>query len=265
MMNNYFTAIYNTDSPVLIHIPHSSLYIPEDMRDDYLIDEAQLEEEKRVMADMYTDELFGGLFERFGGLRLDVSRVFLDVERFKDDNLEPMAARGMGFAYSKTSMLEDLRELKYKEKIAKIYDAYHKTLNELVDAKLEAYGKCLIVDCHSFPSVPRPYQIEKEYDGVDVCVGFDAFHKDEEVTACIKKSFEDAGYNVAENFPYSGSMVSNKHYAKEKNVKSVMIELNRKIYMDDLKTFEKRETFDKVKAIVEGLRECMHQYKNPNR
>ncbi len=252
-MNNYFTLNCNTTSPILAHIPHASLHIPEDMRDDYLLNEKELEEEVRVMADMYTDNLFGGLFERCGGLRLDVSRVFLDVERFKDDELEPMAKQGMGFAYSKTSMLRDLRSLKYKEKIAKIYDAYHEALNDLVDAKLAAHGHCLILDCHSFPSVPRPYQVEKEYDHVDVCIGFDTFHKEEKTVVKIRQAFEDVGLHVEENFPYRGSMVSNRHYGKENNVKSVMIELNRRIYMDDVETFHKSGSYDDVKAIIEKL------------
>ena len=252
-MKRYFTHIENNDTPILIHIPHASLHIPEDMRDDYLLDEKQLEEEIKVMADMYTDDLFGGLFERFGGLRLDLSRVFLDVERFKDDELEPMAKRGMGFAYTKTSMLEELRTLKYKKSIETIYDAYHETLSHLVDAKLQVHGRCLILDCHSFPSVPRPYQLQTKYDHVDICIGFDDFHKDTKVVARIKKSFQESGYTVAENFPYSGSMVSNKHYGKNENVKSVMIELNRKIYMDDVKTFEKNENYNNLKAIVESI------------
>lgn len=150
-----------------------------------------------------------------------------------------MAKKGMGFAYSKTSMLQDLRTLKYKDKIAEIYDAYHNALNQLVDEKLEAHGKCLILDCHSFPSVPRPYQIKKDYEHVDICIGFDKFHKDEKAVLNIKNRFEKENYHVQENFPYAGSMISNKHYGKNPNVKSVMIELNRRTYMDGITTFEK--------------------------
>jgi len=252
-VSKYFKLNEDTFSHILVHIPHSSLYIPKDMRDDYLLDVKALEEETKVMADMYTDELFGSLFERYGGLRLDVSRIFLDVERFRDDNKEPMAKKGMGFAYAKTSMLHDLRTLKYRESIAEIYDAYHETLNKLVDEKLRAHGKCLIVDCHSFPSVARPYQIQQEYDGVDICIGFDRYHKDEKIVTGITDKFIQAEYKVAENFPYSGSMVSSKHYGNNKNVKSVMIELNRRTYMDDIRTFEKNGNFMKVKKIIESI------------
>lgn len=239
------------DSHILVHIPHSSIYIPDSMRDDYLLSSSELEEETMVMADMFTDDLFGEAFREHGGLRLDVSRVFLDVERFRDDTLEPMAKRGMGLAYAKTSMLKDLRTLKYKDRILEIYDTYHATLDSLVEQKLLRHDKCLIIDCHSFPSKPRPYQIKTDYDHIDICIGFEDFHKDTTTVDIFTDSFHKEGYAVEYNNPYSGSMVSNKHYGKDKRVKSVMIELNRRIYMDDVATFTKNENYQKVKSIIE--------------
>ncbi len=68
-----------------------------------------------------------------------------------------------------------------------------------------------------------------------------------------ERKLEEVGLHVEENFPYRGSMVSNRYNAKEKNVKSVMIELNRRIYMDDVETFQKRGSYDDIKAIIENL------------
>lgn len=252
-MNKYFTVNGKLDSHIIVHIPHSSLYIPHQYKNDYLLSAQDLEEETKVMADMFTDDLYGTAFETFGGLRLDVSRIFLDVERFRDDNLESMAKRGMGLAYVKTSMLKDLRTLKYKNKILEIYDAYHAVLDDLVEKKLQRHGKCLIIDCHSFPSKPRPYQIKTDYDDIDICIGFEDFHKDDNTVFLLETAFKERGYRVAFNDPYIGSMVSNKHFGKNNNVKSVMLELNRKIYMDDIDAFIKNENYNKVKAIIEEV------------
>jgi len=221
------------------------------MKDDYLLSSKQLEDETKVMADMFTNDLFGEAFREHGGLILDVSRVFLDVERFRDDTLEPMAKRGMGLAYTKTSMLEDLRRLKYKDRILEIYDAYHSALDRLVEQKLLRYSRCLIIDCHSFPSKPRPYQIVTDYEHIDICIGFEDLHKDESAVEIFRDNFCKKGYAVEYNTPYLGSMVSNRHYGKDKRVKSVMIELNRRIYMDDIDTFKKNESYQRVKTIIE--------------
>lgn len=243
----YFTCNERTSSAVCIHIPHSSIAIPEQMRDDYLLSVDALAFEANVMADLYTDELFGSLFEALGGIRLDVSRIFLDVERFRDDEQEPMAQKGMGLAYTKTSTLQALRTLKYQQAILDIYDAYHKRFEALVAQKLSIHGRCLILDCHSFPSHPKPYQAIPSDPTIDVCIGYDTFHKDETMVQAIKKSFEQ--YRVKENTPYTGSIVPSRYYHTDKRVTSVMIELNRALYMDE-HTFEKNKHFTTLKEKI---------------
>ena len=44
--------------PVLIHIPHSALYIPPQERSELLLDETELFKEQLLITDRYTDELF---------------------------------------------------------------------------------------------------------------------------------------------------------------------------------------------------------------
>ena len=49
------------DAPfALLHIPHSSTYIPPDIRRTLAVSDAELEAELLRMTDRYTDELFGG-------------------------------------------------------------------------------------------------------------------------------------------------------------------------------------------------------------
>ena len=46
--------------PLLVHIPHSSTHIPDDLRVSFALDDEALEAELLAMTDRYTDELFGG-------------------------------------------------------------------------------------------------------------------------------------------------------------------------------------------------------------
>lgn len=251
MNNEYFTLIDNEDSHILIHIPHSSISIPKNLSDDYLLDQEQLIEEAKIMADLYTDDLFNEAFQKYGGLKLNLSRIFLDVERFRDDEKEKMSNIGMGLAYVKTSNLKELRTLKYKKEILDIYDEYHLEFEKLVDKKLKKHGRCLIIDCHSFPSVPRPYQLDQKYDDIKVCIGFDEYHKDQNIVDKLNTRFKD--YKIALNRPYSGSIVPSKHYKKDERVKSVMIEIDRSIYMNDTVTFERSKDYKKIKNIIEKV------------
>ena len=54
-----------------------------------------------VMTDAFTDELFD-LGDTANKLVFSVSRLLVDPERFEDDDVEPMAGRGMGAVYTKT-------------------------------------------------------------------------------------------------------------------------------------------------------------------
>jgi N-formylglutamate deformylase len=41
------------------------------------------------------------------------------------------------------------------------------------------------------------------------------------------------GYSLGIDWPYSGSIVPVEHYQKNKNVHSVMLEINRKLYLKE--------------------------------
>ena len=46
--------------PVILHIPHSSLLIPNNFREDIRLSEPEIETELRLMTDSYTDEAAAG-------------------------------------------------------------------------------------------------------------------------------------------------------------------------------------------------------------
>ena len=83
----------------------------------------------------------------------------------------------------------------------------------------------------------------------DICIGTDDFHTPEWLEKKLFTSFERHGFSVELNRPFAGSIVPMKYYQKEPRVLSVMIELNRKLYMDE-KTGEKSDRFENIKEIL---------------
>jgi N-formylglutamate amidohydrolase len=56
------------------------------------------------------------------------------------------------------------------------------------------------------------------------------------------------------NNPYAGSIVPLKYYQKEKNVMSLMVEINRKLYMRTMNNeVFKTESFVKIKELIGNL------------
>ena len=221
--------------PYLVNLPHCGLEIPEEYRTDYVLTEEKLNDNIYQYADLYTDELFEPLYERFGGVKNNYSRLFFDPERFFDDEHEKMSKLGLGWFYEK-AILENvpLRNTNNKSKIAQYYKDYHKELAEKVQDRIDRYGNCTIIDCHSF-SNERYWFHDKDIELPDICIGYDETHVDMEVVDLIKEMFE--GYDIKVNEPYSGSIVPTKYYNKSDNVKSVMLEINKRLYLyDDNKT-----------------------------
>ncbi|MDZ4852272.1 MAG: N-formylglutamate amidohydrolase [Pirellulaceae bacterium] len=80
----------------IIHIPHASKVVPEEVSEQFVLNDQDLADELRLMTDAYTDELFEIPETLARTVAYPVSRLVVDPERFVDDNLEIMVQKGMG-------------------------------------------------------------------------------------------------------------------------------------------------------------------------
>lgn len=245
---------------LILHIPHASRHIPKDARASMIPDDRVLAQELLRMTDAWTDKLVEGVTVPATRIVFPVSRLVVDVERFPDDADEPMAARGMGAVYTRLSTGEPLRHPDLAAR-ARLMDTYyhphHRRLTEAVDAALDSTGRCLIIDVHSFSSVPLPHEPDQDPLRPEVCIGTDPFHTPFRDDLDALEACRDLGFTVALNRPFAGSLVPSKHWEKVSSVKSVMIEVRRDLYMDEA-TGEPRPDFDAVAIRVASLVERLH-------
>jgi len=155
------------------------------VRAQVLLEDDDLARELRLMTDWHTDELFALPPAEAVTVRFPVSRLVVDPERFEDPNAERMEAVGMGAVYTKTSQRLPLRDeaeaaREREALLARYYRPHHAALEAATAAALAAHGRCLIIDCHSFPSRPLPYEFKVSADRwkvihrPEVCIGTDA-------------------------------------------------------------------------------------------
>ena len=238
---------------VVIHVPHASLYIPEAYIPDY--DLEVLSHEMLVMTDWYCNELFACEAEM---VDLKVSRLVCDVERFRDDKDETMSQRGMGVYYTHSSRNMPFRKFsnaKREEVIRNYYDPHHAKLEATVEQRLAQYGQCLIIDGHSFYPESLPYEPDQQPNRPDICIGTDDFHTSPNMVYKMVNYLQDHNLSVKINSPFAGALVPIKYYQQDARVKSVMIEINRSLYLAS--GCEKSECFNKVQSIIKGLIEIM--------
>mgnify|MGYP000125909232 CR=1 FL=1 len=121
-------------SPLCLHLPHASSVVPEGLRGDFLVGAAELASEQLRLEDRYTDELFGAGWPAAQTWRAPVSRLVVDVERFRADDREPCAAVGMGAVYVRGTRGQALRrpDPERREVLLKTYyDPHHRACQSL--------------------------------------------------------------------------------------------------------------------------------------
>lgn len=240
---------------IVIHIPHSSDNIPEEVMNQFILSASELDYEILRMTDHYTNELFDLLCAT--RLVYPFSRLVADPERFREDSLEPMSARGMGAVYVKTADGSNLRSLSAESKresnLQNYYDSHHREFTSHVNSALSQHGSCLIIDAHSFPSSPLPCDMNQDPNRPSICIGTDSFHTSSEYAEQAVEIFRRAGWITKQNDPYMGAIVPNTFYKKTSAVSSIMVEVNKKLYMDET-TGAKLASFSQFR---DRLQQCL--------
>jgi len=241
---------------VVLHIPHSSRDVPAEERHAICLDDAELHTELLRMTDAETDQLFPRTPVEAARVVFPISRLICDVERFPSDEDEPMVTRGMGVIYTRTSNGDVLRAppdaTTRRSVLDRWYWPHHSQLEQLVNHVVTQSDVCLIVDCHSFPSVALPYELDQTGQRADFCLGTDSFHTPSFLRNVMVAAARDAGYSVAVDVPFAGALVPPASYRKDRRVLSVMIEVNRGIYMNE-DTGRAKQEFAHVRAVVGQL------------
>ena len=223
-------------SRILLHIPHSSTHIPEDLPGSFTAGPDSIRRNIVALTDYAVDQLFDSPRHQ-NRLISPVSRLICDVERFRNDADEIMASSGMGAVYTHGAYGEVLRP--YCEDLrsailTRYYDPHHRRLLTMASEAIEDNGLCVIVDAHSFPSAPLPIDLDQSKDRPDICIGTDDCHTPRGLADTVRDCAQSLGFSVEENKPYQGTIVPLPLLGSTAPIRSIMIEVNRRLYMDEV-------------------------------
>lgn len=252
-----FTVI-NSDPriPILANVPHASNLIPKEYRNQFILDDSALASEQAAIVDWFTDELYSPIGELGGSMLIaGGSRLLVDTERFMEDEKEVMAKRGVGVIYERTTTRTQLRrpisDEERRDLLERFYIPYHAEMTRLVDAIVNKFGYCLIFDCHSFPAHVLPYELTPDAFRPQICLGTDSIHTPIPLQRNIEESIRKRKWSYACNTPFAGTIVPLSRYG-DPRVRSVMLEINRALYMNE-KTTSRLTEFKEVQGWVEEI------------
>jgi N-formylglutamate deformylase len=251
--SNFEVIAGDPTSHVIVHVPHSARYIPEEIRRDILLNKNELEIELNEVTDSLTAEMVlhatANLVAPPTLFVNKFSRLVIDPERFPDER-EIMNQIGMGAVYLKTSKGAQLREANFDSShlIATYYRPYAKTLSELVGQKLSEHGRALIIDFHSYRNEQHPNAVNHGQARPPVCIGTDSFHTPAPLIELAKGQFARFGESVL-NQPYAGTYVPLEFYQSDPRVSSIMLENRADLLVDgDLNPGPGFDEYSKVLA-----------------
>ena len=237
--------------PLVFASPHSGTNYPPDFVATSRLDPLAL----RRSEDSFVDELFEAA-PRLGAplIRALFPRAFVDPNRepfeldpamFEDElpayanTRSPRVAAGLGTIARVVASGAEIygHKLCFSEarrRLRRFYWPYHRALSGLVQRTRAAFGYCILVDCHSMPSVGGPMDRDPGKGRVDFVLG------DCHGTSCAPVIADMAAhvlgelrYHVARNTPYSGGFVT-RHYGRPgEDVHCLQIEINRALYMNE--------------------------------
>jgi N-formylglutamate amidohydrolase len=219
-------------SPGVLHVPHAGRRIPPWVRQQIVLDDSALEIELGHMTDAGTDVLaervVGSAHRRPWLVLNHLSRLVVDPERFPDDR-EVMRRVGMGAVYTRTAHGQVLRSDDSDHKrllIRRVYEPYAAAVADVVQGRLSACGAAVVIDVHSYPSAPLPYELYPDARRPAVCLGVDEVHTPRWLLDSAYEAFAAQG-DVVENEPFRGTYVPLRHYGTDLRVSSLMVEMRR--------------------------------------
>ena len=259
MADNFEIIAGDPTSHLIIHVPHSARYIPEEVRRDILLDDSNLEIELSEVTDSLTAEMVlhatANLVSPPTLFMNKFSRLVIDPERFPDER-EAMNAVGMGAVYQKTSIGTQLRKpdpVAEKQLLDAYFHPYSESLSDLVAQRFAALGEVTLVDVHSYRVNQHPNAINHGQLRPPICIGADSFHTPEWLIEAAQSAFSIIGENYI-NQPYSGTYVPLSFYEKESKITSVMMETRADTFLsEELAPHDGFETVSKALANLVDL------------
>ena len=242
---------YNTKDlkfPIVLSSPHAGTLFPE----EFLSNSCLSKEELRTSEDCFVTEIVKEASDAgIPLISMNVPRTFVDANRDKIELDESMffdapnpsstisrrCRVGLGIIHrviypnkniydGRLSYEEGMDRLKY------VYDPYHKQLKKLVDRCVKKFGFCLLIDCHSMPSMICNIMNDERPLDFCLCTLFDESCPTQ-MSEFLSRALEAKQYRVEFNRPYAGAYIAFNYCQPRKNIYTLQLEINRGLYMDE--------------------------------
>ncbi len=228
--------------PILVSIPHAGSEVPEEVADHVALSDQEL----LGYTDLYTDQIFNAPDVYL--VTNPISRVIVDVNRAPDDISQEYEQAAEGVTVHTTW---DGKSVYKREPSLSIVDAlirkYHDPYHDRIDKLMPEVQ--FLIDGHSYLPVGPKLRRDSGEERPDINLGNMNFSTcTREQTVFFREFFEERGYSVRINFPYTGKYILGHHCHRRRIppflVPGIQIEINQGLYI-------KPDSFEPIPARLE--------------
>lgn len=206
----------------------------------------------RSSEDAFVDRLFD-VAPEFGApfLKAGAPRAFVDYNRSADEldpaliagvkwvGNNPRVASGLGVIPRVVSNARPiyrgkLRVDEAESRLNNYWHPYHKALQALLDESRTAFGRAILMDCHSMPREALETARSTGGRRPEIVLG-DRFGASAEpdIVDEVEAIFQNAGFAVSRNAPFAGAYVTQHYGRPSRRQHAIQIEIDRSLYMDE--------------------------------
>ena len=232
--------------PFLVSIPHSGEQIVEES--DWLkdLDEITL----MYDVDRFIDQMYQSALDRYEIPKVitPYHRYVVDCNRWTTDvdcdsvegSRNPSGSHSTGLHWRQTTaghvlIKKPLSQQLHKNIIKKYYVGFFQEIDSIyTDFSQKGVKNIYHLDIHSMPSCGTDAHRDPGEERADIVIGNERGKTaTREWTNQVKEAYRNQGFKVQLNHPYTGGTIVEKYGHPAQGHQALMIELNRKLYMDE--------------------------------
>lgn len=258
--------------PLLVSIPHSGEEIVEETHWLKNLDEVTL----MYDVDRFIDQMYETVLSKYNIPRVlaRYHRYVVDCNRWTTDvdcdsvegSTNPSGSHSTGLHWRNTTagfvlIKEPLSRELHKTIIEKYYKEFFHGIDSIYkDFSQKGVRQTYHLDLHSMPSRGTEVHRDPGEDRADIVIGNEkGVTATEEWTKQVTSAYNNQGFTVRLNHPYTGGTIVEKYGDPSQNRQALMIELNRKLYMDEK---SKQIIPEKAEAVKQRLDKVISEIYN---
>ncbi len=230
--------------PLLVSIPHSGEEVVDECYWLKELDEVTL----MYDVDRFVDKMYQSALDQYEIPKVvtPYHRYVVDCNRWPTDvdcgsvegSQKPSGSHPTGLHWTKTTanyvlIKKPLSRQLHENILKKYYEGFFRDIDSLY-ASVKQQKKVYHLDIHSMPSRGTDAHRDPGEDRADIVIGNEKGKTaTAEWTEQVMTAYRNQGFEVQLNHPYTGGTIVEKYGNPVQGKQALMIELNRRLYMDE--------------------------------